>query len=78
MGERICGWAFMREVKGVSEKSGLIPDRAYIRVTLFTILRIFSVNLKKNIANGIFYTVPIYYWNTIGQFCSTLDHTETS
>ena len=68
----------MRGVKGVSENSGLIPDRAHIRVRLFTILKIFSVNLKKNIANGIFYTVPKYYWNTIGQFCSTLDHTETS
>ena len=44
MVERICRWAFMRVVKGVSERNGLIPEWGYVRLGLFTILRIFSIS----------------------------------
>ena len=43
MVERIWGWAFTRVVKGVSERSGLIPGLVYARVGLFTTLKIFSI-----------------------------------
>ena len=41
--DRICGWAFTRVVKAVSERSDLIPEWAYTRVGLLTTLKIFSI-----------------------------------
>ena len=45
--EHICGWAFTRLVKGVSERNGLILGWAYTRMRLFLTVKIFSVSRKK-------------------------------
>ena len=55
----------MVEVKGVSERSELIPGWAYTRVGLLTTPRIFSISRKKNIAKTVFGKVPKFGWNTI-------------
>lgn len=46
------------EVKGVSERSKLIPGWAYARVGLLTKPKLFSISRKKNIANTVFGKVP--------------------
>ena len=74
--EHICGWAFTRLVKGVSERNGLILGWAYTRMRLFLTVKIFSVSRKKNIAKAVFDTVPKFCWNTISRFYSILDRTE--
>ena len=50
--KRIYRWAYTGVVKGVIEKSRLIPEWTYRRLSLYTGLKIFIISRKKHGKNS--------------------------